>query len=110
MNDAEFHRAVTDTLLRIEQAVEGCGADIEFENAGDILTLEFANGTRIIINKQGAAKQIWVAAKSGGFHYRHDDGTGNWINDQTGAELFVELSRLVSQQAGQALTLVIRNP
>jgi len=105
MNEAEFHRAVTDTLLRIEQAVEACGTDIDFENAGDILTLEFANRSVIIINKQGAAKQIWVAAKSGGFHYNYDGPGKVWLNDQTGTELFSELSRLASEQSGESVSL-----
>jgi CyaY protein len=106
MTEAEFHNAVTATLLRLEQAVEASGADIEFENAGDILTLEFANRSKIIVNKQSAAHQIWVAAKSGGFHYNYDAGTQSWRNDQSGAELFSELTRLVSEQAGTAVRLV----
>jgi CyaY protein len=106
MNEAEFQRAATATLNRIEQAVEACGADIEFENAGEILELEFANRSKIIINKQGAAKQIWVAAKSGGFHYSYDAGTQQWRNDQSGAELIDELSRLLSEQAGARIALV----
>ncbi|HLQ24421.1 MAG TPA: iron donor protein CyaY [Acidiferrobacterales bacterium] len=105
MNDAEFQQQVADTLLRIEQAVEASGVDIEFENAGDILTLEFENGSKIIINKQGAAKQIWVAAKAGGFHYNYDAAQNRWLNDQTGAELMQELSRLVSTQAGSPVSL-----
>jgi CyaY protein len=105
MNEAEFQHAATATLNRIEQAVEASGADIEFENAGEILELEFTNRTKIIINKQGAAKQIWVAAKSGGFHYSYDAGTQQWRNDQSGAELFSELSRLVSEQAGAGVLL-----
>lgn len=105
MNEADFHKEVTATLLRIEQAVEASGADIEFENAGDILTLEFANGSKIIVNKQGAAHQIWVAAKSGGFHYGYDIASRQWHNDQSGAELFAELSRLVSAQAGASVRL-----
>jgi CyaY protein len=105
MNEAEFQHAAIATLNRIEQAVEACGADIEFENAGEILELEFTNRSKIIINKQSAAKQIWVAAKSGGFHYRYDANTQQWRNDQSGAELFSELSRLVSEQAGASVRL-----
>lgn len=105
MNEAEFHKIATVTLSRIEQAVETCDADIDFENAGEILQLEFANRSKIIINKQGAAKQIWVAAKSGGFHYSYDAGAQQWRNDQNGAELFGELSRLVSEQAGESISL-----
>jgi CyaY protein len=105
MNEAEFHNAVLDTLRRIEQAVETSGVDIEFENAGEILTLEFANGSKIIVNKQGAARQIWVAAKSGGFHYGFDAASRTWRNDQSGVELFAELSRLTSEQAGETVRI-----
>jgi CyaY protein len=105
MNEAEFHKLASVTLGRIEQAVEACGADIDFENAGEILQLEFANRSKIIINKQGAASQIWIAAKSGGFHYSYDASTQQWRNDQSGVELFSELSRLVSEQAGTSVLL-----
>jgi CyaY protein len=105
MNEAEFHQLAAVTLSRIEQAVETCGADIDFENAGEILELEFANRSKIIINKQSAASQIWVAAKSGGFHYSYDADTQQWRNDQSGAELLDELSRLMSEQAATRIAL-----
>ena len=105
MNEAEFQNAATAALIRIEQAVEDCGVDIDFENAGEILELEFANRSKIIINKQSAVRQIWVAAKSGGFHYRFDPDSQQWRNDQSDAELFAELSRLLSEQAGTDIQL-----
>lgn len=100
MNDAEYHDIAHRTLARIELAVEDSGADIDFENVSDILTLEFRNGSKLIVNKQGAARQLWVAAKSGGFHYDYDAAGNCWRNDQTGNELFADLSTLVSEQAG----------
>jgi len=103
MNESEFDKKSTDTLLRIEQAIEDSGADIDFEAAGGILTLEFTNGTKIIVNKQGAAQQIWVAAKSGGFHYGHNNG--RWLNDQGGGELMNELARFIQEQSGENISL-----
>ena len=103
MNESEFDKKATDTLLRIEQGIEESGADIDFEAAGGILTLEFANGTKIIVNKQGAAGQIWVAAKSGGYHYGFVDG--QWINDQGGGELMRELSRFIREQSDEEVNL-----
>lgn len=103
MNESEFDKKATDTLLRIEQGIEESGADIDFEAAGGILTLEFANGTKIIVNKQGAARQIWVAAKSGGYHYGFVDG--QWINDQGGGELMNELSRFIREQSNEEVNL-----
>ena len=105
MNDADYQLAVTHTLRQIEAAVENCGAEIDFELAGEILTLDFVNGSKIIVNKQGAVQQLWVAAKSGGFHYNWDGAARKWRNDQSGAELFVELTRLVSEQAGESVLL-----
>lgn len=105
MNEAEFHRLASETLRHIEHAIESSGADIDFENVSDILTLEFTNGSKIIINKQGAAHQLWVAARSGGFHYRYDDSSRSWRNEQNQAELLTELSRLVSEQAGETVRL-----
>ena len=99
MNESEFDKKATDTLLTIEQGIEESGADIDFEAAGGILTLEFANGSKIFINKQGAARQIWVAAKSGGYHYGFVDG--QWINDQGGGELMRELSRFIREQSDE---------
>ena len=105
LSDAQFNQKAAATMLRIEDAVEASGADIDFETASDILTLEFANGSKIIVNKQGATKQIWVAAKSGGFHYNYDAAADRWVNDQSGEDLFKELSRLVSQQSGTPVVL-----
>ena len=106
MNEADFQRQSTAILGRIEEAIEDSDADIDFENTGDILTLEFANASKIIVNKQAAANQIWVAARSGGFHYNFDPVKNHWVNDQNGNELFAELSRLASEQAGTSVILV----
>jgi CyaY protein len=110
MNDSEFNQKAADTLWRIEEAVESADADIDFESNGDVLTLTFDNGSRVIVNKQGVLKQLWVAARSGGFHYSYDAARNEWRNDQTGAELFSELSRLVSEQAQRPVRLSVAPP
>lgn len=105
LDEAEFHRLADAAMMQIEEAVEASGADIDYETAGEVLTLEFADGSRIIVNKQTPARQLWVAARSGGFHYDYDAASGRWINDQGGGELLQELSRLASEQAGGPVTL-----
>ncbi len=105
MDMTSFHQRAGETLAHIERAVEDSGVDIDFENAGDILTLEFADGSKIIINQQEPAGQIWVAARAGGFHYGYDPRADRWVNDRSGGELFTELSHLVSEQAGMPVDL-----
>jgi CyaY protein len=105
MNESEYHRVASATIARIEEAVEDCGVDIDYELVSDILTLTFANDTQIIVNKQSAARQIWVAAKSGGFHYDYDEPRGVWVDGQRGEELFAALSRMAGEQAGEPVKL-----
>ncbi|MCK6404389.1 MAG: iron donor protein CyaY [Rhodocyclaceae bacterium] len=105
MNETEFAALADETLARIEQGLESCGADVDFElAAGGVLEIEFADGSKIIVNKHAVAQEIWVAARSGGFHFRHQDGA--WCDTRDGEELFAKLSRLVGEQAGEAIRLV----
>ena len=101
LTEPEFNRIAGETIAQIERALDAIGADdIDYETVADILTLEFENRSKIIVNKQGAAKQLWVAARAGGFHYDYDLAAGVWRNDQGGGELFAELTALIAQQAG----------
>jgi len=105
MNDAEFATLSGAALDRIEQQLEASGADLDFDlAAGGVLEIEFADGSKIIVNRHAVAQEIWVAAKSGGFHFRHD-GEG-WRDTRDGEELMVKLSRLATAQAGEAVQLV----
>lgn len=108
MDDKEFNTLADATLARIEAALEANSevneADIDFElAAGGVLEIEFANGTKIIVNRHGVAREIWVAARAGGFHFRWDGAC--WRDTRDAAELLEKLSALASQQAGAPVTL-----
>lgn len=105
MNESDFNRLVDAQLLRIEEALDACEADIDYENASGILTLRFANGSQIVINRQTPVRQIWVAARSGGFHFNYVPDAGQWHRDSDGRELMATLSELVSAQAGESVNL-----
>ncbi|MEW5894030.1 MAG: iron donor protein CyaY [Pseudomonadota bacterium] len=104
MDEREYQSLADAALTRIEEGIERSDAGLECERAGGgILELEFDDGSKIVINKQAAVQEIWVAAKSGGFHYRWQDG--QWRDTRTGEELFAALSRLASEQAGEPVNL-----
>jgi CyaY protein len=103
MTESEFNQRADAVLRQIEDAVDSSGADIEYETNTGILELTFENGSKIIVNRQSAAREIWVAAKSGGYHFTWTDGA--WRDTRDGTELFEALSRYASQQAGEAVLL-----
>ena len=104
MDDKEFSALADKILARIEAALEASDADIDFElAAGGVLEIEFADGSKIIVNRHGVAREVWVAARAGGFHFRWD-GT-YWRDTRDGAELMEKLSLLASQQAGETVSL-----
>jgi CyaY protein len=97
MNESDFHRAVDAVLAAIEAAVEAHDAlDVDLESG--ILTVECADGSRVIVNRQTPNREIWVAARSGGFHFAHRDGA--WRDTRSGDELFASLARILASQAG----------
>jgi CyaY protein len=104
MDDSEFNARAEQAMNRIEMALEASAADIDFELASaGVLEIEFADGSKIIVNRHGVAREIWIAARSGGFHFRWDGEV--WRDTRDGVELMERLSLLASQQAGEPVCL-----
>ena len=105
MDETEFAAAAARTLERIDRSLEESGVDADTElKEGGVLEIEFGDGSRMVINRHGAAREIWVAAPSGGFHFRWDGAA--WRDTRSGAELFDALSELVSAPLGRRVRLV----
>lgn len=104
MDERQFEALAAQALQGIERALDQSGIDADFElKEGGVLELEFGDGSRIIVNRHGAAREIWVAARSGGFHFRWDGAA--WRDTRDGSELFAALSKLVSAQSGTGVIL-----
>ena len=104
MNDTEFEAQADATLEAIERALEQSGAAVDFElKPGGVLELAFDDDSKIVINRHRAAREIWVAARAGGFHFRWDGAA--WRDTRDQRELFAALSTLVSAQSGSPVVL-----
>ncbi len=100
MTESEFHRAVDAVLARIEEAAgEADALDADLE--GGILTVECPDASRIIVNRQTPNREIWVAAKSGGFHFAWREGA--WRDTRSGEDLYACIARLVAAQGGESV-------
>jgi CyaY protein len=104
MDEREFDTLADAAMERLERALEACPVDIDFEaKPGGILEIEFEDGSKIVVNKHRAAREIWVAARSGGFHFKPDGK--RWVGTRDGEELMRLLSRCVGEQAGETVHL-----
>lgn len=96
MTESEFNQLADAALARIETAVDRCDGDVECNRSGNVLEIEFDNGQKIIVNRHDVNQEIWVAAKSGGFHYAWQDGS--WHSRRDGSELYARLTALFAEQ------------
>jgi CyaY protein len=113
LSDASFYAIAEKTLkaieISLEEAFQETDLDLDISRqGGNVVNIQFEDKSVIVVNTQSPLKEIWVAAKEGGFHYKWSGTLSEplWLDTKTGAELFSELSRLASQQA--KTTLVVK--
>lgn len=106
MTDPQFMDQAEQVLRAIESACDRINdttqADIDNQRVGGMVTLQFTNGSEIVVNLQKPLHEIWLAARSGGYHFRFE--AGRWEDTKGQGELFERLSQDASMQSGQALT------
>ncbi|TWI57524.1 CyaY protein [Pseudomonas duriflava] len=100
LNEARFYDLVETTQQAVEDILDQTDLDLDVENSGGILTVRFENGTQIIFSRQPPLRQLWVAARSGGYHFDYDEASGQWICDSTKEPLGILLSRVTREQIG----------
>lgn len=106
MTDLEFLDHAEQLLLAVERGCDRINddtdADLDGQRSGGMVTIVFANRSQIVINLQKPLHEVWMAARSGGYHYRFDGE--RWMDSKGDGEFFAALSRDASAQAGEALT------
>ena len=106
MTDVQFLDHAEQLLQRVEaccDAINESGiSDIDNQRSGGMVTLEFSNRSQIVINLQKPLHEVWLAARSGGYHYRLN--SGQWLDTKGSGAFFEKLSACSSEQAGCVLT------
>lgn len=103
--ESAFHERVAKVFADIQAALDSDEHDIDSEISGGILTLEFENGSKVIVNRQTFNREIWVAAKSGGFHFRFDGA--QWRDTRSGEALELLLARVIEEQSGIVMSITV---
>jgi CyaY protein len=103
LSEARFHDLVDAAQEQVEDAFDDSDLDIDLENSAGVLTVRFENGSQVILSRQEPLRQLWVAARSGGFHFDYDEASGRWICDSSDEPLGELLTRVTREQAGEDL-------
>lgn len=105
MTDSEYLDRAEALLASIEASCdrinENSEADVDNQRVGGMITLTFEDRSQIIVNLQKPLHEVWLAARSGGFHYKWDGQA--WRDTKARSEFFADLSRYASDQARQPL-------
>jgi CyaY protein len=108
LTDTEFHALANSVLLSVEATVDRWlqddVVDIDSHRTGGLLELSFPNGSKLVLNTQPPLHELWLAARSGGYHYKHVNG--QWLDTREGREFFDALSACASEQSGLVLRFV----
>jgi CyaY protein len=117
IDDKQFHQLGSNLLQSIEAALEAADDELDLDldverQGGNVINIRFRDKSVIVINTQPPLHEIWVAAKSGGYHYRWAGtmATPLWLDTKTGRELLGDLTQFASAQAGQAVKIGLIKP
>ena len=100
MDEHEFLKLAEEALRRLEKGLAQEEDEIEADLADGVLTIEFEDGMKYIINRQRAAQQIWVAAGARAWHFGYEKELDTWITVTDGEELFTCIGDLIKEKAG----------
>ena len=114
IDDKQFHQLGSNVLQSIELALEAADDELDLDldverQGGNVINVRFRDHSVIVVNTQAPLHEIWVAAKSGGYHYRWAGTLAKplWLDTKTGRELLSDLSEFSSAQAGKAVKITL---
>ena len=103
MTESEFLQHSDALFAYIEDQIDEGGWDLDCQFSGNVLTLEANDGSQIIVNRHTPNQELWIAAKSGGYHFAERDG--QWLATRDGSEFFTVLSGALSAAAGEEVVI-----
>ena len=106
MDPSEFIRLADACIERVADWLEAFDPDeVDYSTSDGVISLEFADGQKFILNRQAGSHQMWYAAGVRAWHYDWDADTERWLDDRDGHELFDNVGRTVSEKLGREVTV-----
>ena len=102
-----YRQTLNDIEDVVETAITEQDAEVDYESGNDMLTLTFSDGSVAIISRQSAVEQLWLAARSGGFHFDYDRDGADWVCTMNGRNLADMLEDVCREQGGLTLHFIV---
>lgn len=105
MDESTYYRHAKAAFAVVENALDTLDSDsVDFDRAGDVLTVTFTGGKKCVLNTQRPTRQLWLAADAHAWHFSFDESKSAWLDDKgTGLDLFAQLSTIVKTHTGKSL-------
>ena len=103
LTEARFHDLVDATQQVLEDVFDDSGLDMDLENSAGVLTAKFEGGQQLIFSRQEPLRQLWLAAREGGFHFDYDEQESRWKCDSSDELLSEMVQRLTQVYTGAEL-------
>lgn len=98
--ESDYNERTEATFEALEMALDEVDQDIDYEMGGGVLTVTFGNGSSLIFSRQPPVRQLWLAARSGGFHFEYDTAEQDWRNTRDGQLFRPFVVALMREQGG----------
>lgn len=85
MTESEFNELIDTLFSDLECRLDDIDSDMDYEASGGVLTLEFENGSTMVFSRQPPTRQLWLATRSGGFHFEYVPEIQDWRNTRDGS-------------------------
>ena len=102
----QYHQLLDDLYTSIEDQLDASELDVDIDNNGNLLTIELEDDSQLILSRQEPLHQLWLAARSGGYHFNYDQQQNLWLCDNSGDSLQQILSQQLSQHSDSTITLL----
>lgn len=100
MTESKFNELIDKTFTALELALDEVDEDLDYETSGGVLTVVFENSSRLVFSRQPPTRQLWLAARCGGFHFAFDEGAGDWRDTRTGQLFRPFVTEQMQEQGG----------
>jgi CyaY protein len=104
MEESTYLELASKVFRTVDSALgDADPSQIEVDSASDVMSIQFTNHTKCILNTQRPTRQMWLAAKASAWHFSYDEASKTWLDDKGRGELFAILSEIVRENSGLAI-------